>query len=321
MTQKGAFLGIFIALREWEPGHRAKSGCSGEHLFSGFWDRPGRPGHSRVWPEHEEESFDSAPLQAVESAPLNQQLSVLGIGIGSQTITGLNMSKYSIGIPLVKPRARRFALCAALASLPLALVFLVTGCQTTPKGNSAQAASSFADMSAMPGSTTNSDSIVLQAGDTVRVAFPGAETLNRVVLIRRDGMVTLPQIGEFKAAGLTPKEMEAQLLKQYEPLLQTKEVSVSVESSAFPVYVTGAVLRPGKILSDRPLTALEAIMEAGGFDYTKANLKSVRVLRTHGGHTEHYTLNLKQVLQAQGSEQFPLKPSDIVYVPERFNLF
>ena len=115
--------------------------------------------------------------------------------------------------------------------------------------------------------------------------------------------------------------MEKQLLELYGPQLQTKEVSVAVESSAFPVYVTGAVLRPGKILSDRPLTALEAIMEAGGFDYSKANLKAVRVLRTREGRTDQYTLNLKRVLQGQENQQFQLKPGDIVYVPEKFNLF
>jgi polysaccharide export outer membrane protein len=115
--------------------------------------------------------------------------------------------------------------------------------------------------------------------------------------------------------------MEKQLILLYGPQLQTKEVSVSVISSAFPVYVTGAVLRPGKILSDRPLTALEAIMEAGGFDYTKANLKAVRVIRFHDGRTDHYLLNLKRVLNGQQSEQFNLKPSDILFVPEKFSFF
>ena len=233
------------------------------------------------------------------------------------------MSKHSTGIPLLKPRARGLVLFAAATFLPALL--LVSGCQTSPKQAGAQSAhpqATFSDGAGAQNSSTNySDSIVLHEGDSVKVVFPGAETLNRTVLIRRDGRVTLPQIGEFKAARLTPKEMEKQLLELYGPLLQTKEVAVSVESSAFPVYVTGAVLRPGKILSDRPLTALEAVMEAGGFDYTKANLKAVRVLRTQAGHTEHYTLNLKRVLQAQSDEQFPLKPSDIVYVPERFNLF
>lgn len=169
--------------------------------------------------------------------------------------------------------------------------------------------------------STNGGTIVLREGDSLRISFPGAENLNRVVLIRRDGYVSLPLIGEFKAAGLTPHEMEQKLLELYGPQLQTKEVSVAVESSAFPVYVTGAVLRPGKILSDRPLTALEAIMEAGGFDYTKANLKGVRILRTSGTHTERYTLNLKRVLSGQDSEQFQLKPADIIYVPEKFTLF
>ena len=123
------------------------------------------------------------------------------------------------------------------------------------------------------------------------------------------------------AAGLTASELEKELIKLYGPQLQTKEVTVAVESSAFSVYVTGAVLRPGKITSDRPMTALEAVMEAGGFDYTKANLKAVTVIRSENGKTEHHKLNLKGVLQAETTEQFSLKPYDIIYVPERFSWF
>ena len=167
----------------------------------------------------------------------------------------------------------------------------------------------------------NSETLVLHEGDVVSVLFPGAPDLNTVAPIRRDGRITLKSFGEFKAAGLTPPEMEKELIRLYGSQLQTKEVTVAVQSSAFPVYVTGAVLRPGKILSDRPMTALEAIMEAGGFDYGKANLKSIRILRTQNGRTEHYTLNLKKVLEGQEPEQFALKPADIIYVPEKFNWF
>jgi protein involved in polysaccharide export with SLBB domain len=85
--------------------------------------------------------------------------------------------------------------------------------------------------------------------------------------------------------------------------------------------VTGAVLRPGKVTSDHPLSALEAIMEAGGPDYTKANLKAVTVIRHEDGKTQNYTLNLRNVLKGQSAEPFYLKPSDIVYVPERFTWF
>jgi protein involved in polysaccharide export with SLBB domain len=87
------------------------------------------------------------------------------------------------------------------------------------------------------------------------------------------------------------------------------------------IYVTGAVLHPGKVMSERPLTPLEAIMEAGGFDYTKANQKAVAVIRHEGGATQRYKLNLKNELAGSGVEPFALKPFDIIYVPEKFNWF
>ena len=62
-------------------------------------------------------------------------------------------------------------------------------------------------------------------------------------------------------------------------------------------------------------------MEAGGFDYTKANLKAVNVIRREGNNMKHYVLNLKAVLDGLDNEPFYLKPGDIIYVPERFNMF
>jgi polysaccharide export outer membrane protein len=198
----------------------------------------------------------------------------------------------------------------------LIVLVALCGCQTDPQ---------FANFNPQPSdSATNAfaaDSIVLREGDLVKVTFPGAVNLNTTQAIRRDGRITLQLVGEVQAAGMTPGALEKELLKLYGPQLQTKEVSVSVESSAFPVYVTGAILRPGKIVSDRPLTALEAIMEAGGFDYTKANLKKVMVVRHENGRTDHFQLNLKGVLKGEQTEQFNLKPSDIIYVPERFSWF
>jgi hypothetical protein len=62
-------------------------------------------------------------------------------------------------------------------------------------------------------------------------------------------------------------------------------------------------------------------MEAGGFDYTKANTKNVVVIRREGNITKNYPVNLKKVLGGEKSELFYLKPDDIVYVPERFSMF
>jgi len=203
-------------------------------------------------------------------------------------------------------RPVRLGLCVGA----LALLLFATGCQI-PSGNTQAAVG-----------PQKQEMLTLREGDVVKISIPGAPNLDTVQTIRRDGRIVLALIGEVQATGLTPADLQAQLAKLYAPQLVSKEVIVSVVSSSFPAFVSGAVLRPGKIVADHPLTALEAIMEAGGPDYTKANLKAVVIIRQEAdGKTHNYTLNLKGVIEGKQNEPFFLKPSDIVYVPEGFNLF
>ena len=170
--------------------------------------------------------------------------------------------------------------------------------------------------------TPSAPTYVLRAGDTLKISFPGSPNLNSVQQIRSDGKITLSLgLGETDAAGLTVEALQKKLMNLYAPQLSSKEVTVEVQSSSFPVYVTGAVLHPGKITTDHPITALEAVMEAGGFDYTTANLKGVVVIRQEGNRTRNYTLNLKRVMEGKVDKPFYLKPADIIYVPQRFSWF
>jgi len=188
-----------------------------------------------------------------------------------------------------------------------------TGCQTDPFSNGYNGMSS--------PSALRSEAETLREGDTLRIAFPGSPNLDTTQQIRRDGRITLPLIGEVEASGLTADQLQAGLVKLYTPQLSTKEVTVAVVSSTFPVYVTGCVLRPGKIESNQPLTVLAAIMEAGGFDNSRANLGDVHIVRYENGQQQNYTINLKAALKGDEKRPFYLKPSDIVYVPERFSVF
>lgn len=206
-----------------------------------------------------------------------------------------------------KPVARRLVNWG----LTLWLLALVAGCQTKapqPGGASQQTI-------AAP------EIVTLREGDVLKIAFPGSPTLDTTQQIRRDGKITLPLVGEVQAAGMTTAALQQNLVKLYAPQLSSKEVTVTVASSTFPVFVTGSVVRPGKIMSDHPITALDAIMEAGGFDYTRANLKAVRVIRHEKDRVVNYTLNLKLVLDGKETKPFYLEPSDIVFVPERFTWF
>jgi polysaccharide export outer membrane protein len=166
-----------------------------------------------------------------------------------------------------------------------------------------------------------SPSMLLREGDNVKITFPGAPSLDTQQTIRRDGKITLDMVGEVKAAGLTPHEMELQLLKVYDSQLVVKEVSVTVQMSAFTIYVTGAVMRPGRVVSDRVETPLEAVIEAG-LDQNRANLKKVKVIRENdNGQTEEFMLNLYDVLHGKPTKPFTLKPMDKIYVPEKFSWF
>jgi len=194
-------------------------------------------------------------------------------------------------------RPRLPALGAPLAAL--ALAWGMTAC-TSPAPLDSGAAEQHSE-------------IVLREGDMVRIGFPGAPNLDVPAQpIRRDGKISLPIGGEIDAAGLTPATQ-----------LNTREVLVTVVASSFAVFVDGMVLRPGKIQSDHPLTVLEAVMEAGGFEYTKADTKHVLVIRHTFGGTDYQriTLDVQSVIDGRQKALFYLQPGDVVHVPEKFVWF
>ena len=157
----------------------------------------------------------------------------------------------------------------------------------------------------------------LQEGDVVSITFQYSTNFNALQKITLDGMLNLESVGPVKAAGRTVVELQAELARLYKRQVKDDVVTVKLISSANSVYVSGAVLRPGKILMERPMTALEAIMEAGGFDSIRAKPSQVTVLRLEDGKQRTYRLNLKAALRGDDKAPFFLKPFDIVHVPTK----
>jgi polysaccharide export outer membrane protein len=206
------------------------------------------------------------------------------------------------------------------ALLAVFSMVIVTGCETTNTVSFDH--DRYQELLKMQrGEMARSGAFTMREGDTVRITFPGAPNLNTVQLVRRDGKIEMPLLGELQAAGLGPLELEQEILKRYGSQLLSKEVTVTIESATYDVFVTGAVVKPGKVVAIRPITAIEAIMESGGPDYTKANLKDVTVVRQENGRTKNYRLNIQEVLNGKRTDAFFLKPSDIIYVREKFNWF
>jgi len=200
---------------------------------------------------------------------------------------------------------------AAAAALGLVLCLIASGCDT-------------AALPQMPPSSgeTNTASLLLHEGDVLQIKFPGATEMDAVQTIRADGKITILNGGDVKVSGLTPDGAGDAILGVVGSQLKVKQVSVTVQSSAFIVYVTGAVGRSGKLISDRPLTVFQAVIESG-IDLTRSNLKKVKVIRTDAsGHNTYKMLDLQRKINGEWvSEPFTLKPYDTIYVPEKFTWF
>ncbi len=202
--------------------------------------------------------------------------------------------------------------------LLLTLSVILCGCDGPATKGPGDAATSVAPMPALPPVAEQ----ILREGDVIRISFPGAPNMEIVTQeIRNDGRVTLPIIGEVVASNRTPVQFEKELSKLYAPQLVSSEVTVALQSSSAAYFVTGQVLRPGKITPNRPISALEAVMEAGGFIGERADTTAVVIIRNENGHTKNYTVNLKRVLEGKDSDPFILKPFDIVFVPQKLSMF
>lgn len=198
------------------------------------------------------------------------------------------------------------------------LAILLAGCQATVPMEAEPTADSVQPM-AGPAPVSNASAVqILGEGDTISITFPNAPSLNSNQQIRTDGRITLQLKGDVMAAGLTPEALENVISRLYEQDLTSPEVTITVISSSFHVYVDGQVRRPGKVVVNYPLTALAAVMEAGGFNPDTADTKNVVILRTNG---ERIIKNLQSIMDGQSNEQFFLQRGDTVLVNERLQIF
>lgn len=208
------------------------------------------------------------------------------------------------------PRLRWCWLSLGLSALVIAL----SGCSGGPGGSTGSAAAPA--NAAVSGQPSNAN-VTLREGDMVKITFDASTNMNTVVKVQLDGSITMPLVGDLKANGKTPAELRADLMKAYSALLKGEEITVSLASTTSSFYISGAVLRPGRFPMDRPLTVMDAIMEAGGFDLNRAKPSGVTVFRVEDGKQRSYKIDMRKVLNGQQQDLFYVKPFDTIHVPEK----
>ncbi len=120
---------------------------------------------------------------------------------------------------------------------------------------------------------------VIGNGDVLAISVWKQPDLSRSVPVRSDGKVSLPLVGEIKAAGQTPLSLEDELTTKFKPYLAEPEVTVIVEQiNSEKFNILGRVAKPGSYQLVNPTTVLDAIALAGGCrDFAKQ--KSIYILR------------------------------------------
>jgi len=158
----------------------------------------------------------------------------------------------------------------------------------------------------------------LHAGDVLDIKFFHMPELNETLPIRPDGKISLQLIDEVAVAGLTPAELDALLTERYRPHLENAEITVIVRTFASQrVYVGGEVKAPTMLPLATDLTALQAIIQAGGLKES-AELSNIVIIRNQGTATPRMiSLNLKEAAPAgDTAAHTPLEPGDIIMVPK-----
>lgn len=161
-----------------------------------------------------------------------------------------------------------------------------------------------------------SDYIVGEA-DVLRVSVWKQPELSQTsALVRPDGMVSLPLVGDVKASGMTPAQIEAGLVAKLKNYVNEPRVTVTVaEVASKTVYVTGEVARAGAYPLVGPVDVLQLIAKAGGVT-PYAHRKSMFVLRRVDGSKQKLPVNYNQIIHGKSPEQnINLQPGDTVVVP------
>jgi polysaccharide biosynthesis/export protein len=132
------------------------------------------------------------------------------------------------------------------------------------------------------------------------------------VAVRPDGKITMPLIGDVRAAGQTPLQLTADLKQLLTRYLNNPDVNVFVtEVRSKKFYIDGEMNRPGSFALVTPTSVLEALSRGGGFREF-ANTKKIRVLR--GG--EILRFNYKDVTRGKHLEQdIAVENGDHIIVP------
>jgi len=152
--------------------------------------------------------------------------------------------------------------------------------------------------------------------DILEISVWKEEGLKKEVLVRPDGGLSFPLIGEVQAAGKTAGQLKKEIAQRLEKFIPDPVVSIALlKVIGNKIYVIGKVNRPGEFPAGRYVDVLQALSMANGLTPFAAE-NSIKVLRKEGGKDIVFPFRYSEVKNGENLEQnIQLKGGDVVVVP------
>jgi polysaccharide biosynthesis/export protein len=160
---------------------------------------------------------------------------------------------------------------------------------------------------------------VLGVDDQLEIRVWEEEKIAGGVVVRPDGKISLPLIGDIVAEGKTPDELKEAIRQASLSYVNSPTVDVFVKQVfSRKVYIQGEVRKPDTYPLGGSMRLSQLISKAGGVtEY--GDRSKITVLRTTNGKTTVIKVNYKELLEGknlQKNKDVELMPGDVVNVPD-----
>jgi len=156
----------------------------------------------------------------------------------------------------------------------------------------------------------------LQPGDILEISVWKEEGMQNEVLVRPDGGLSFPLVGDLLAEGRTVKQLNTEITEKLKAYIPDPVVTVSLEKiGGNNIYVLGRVKKPGEFQFMSKIDVMQALSKAGGMT-PYAEVDKIKILRRSGGTSQAIMFHYGEVEKGLKLEQnILLESGDVVVVP------
>jgi len=159
---------------------------------------------------------------------------------------------------------------------------------------------------------------VLGPADELQITVWKNPALSTSTVVRPDGVITMPLIGDIVAKGLKPAQLREQIKRRLATYIKDGSAVVTVAVTRVNSYrftVSGKVSRPGLFTAPRYVTVREAVAMAGGPTRFAAT-EQIFLVRRSKRRVRRIPVDYEAVAMGRKLEQnLVILAGDVIYVP------